>query len=149
MGRRAMAMGDGRWVTANSQQIRKRQSPVASRPPPAIAVPRPPPAARRPSPVKQSVSAPPYSRASTSPTQMTARTILRWTGRIALGAVALVLVAGAATFGLTEARMARKYTVPTTRSRRARTQADSRSARGSRRSAAASIATARISAATS
>jgi len=43
---------------------------------------------------------------------MTARTILRWTSRIALGAVGLVLVAGAATFGLTEARMARKYTVP-------------------------------------
>jgi mono/diheme cytochrome c family protein len=42
---------------------------------------------------------------------MTARTILRWTSRIALGAIGLVLVAGAATFGLTE-RMARKYTVP-------------------------------------
>src|SRR4051794_23762723 len=43
---------------------------------------------------------------------MTARRLLRWTGRIALGLVALVLVAGATTFGLSEARMARKYTVP-------------------------------------
>lgn len=40
------------------------------------------------------------------------RTILRWTVRITAGAVGLVLVVAAAGFGLSEARMARKYTVP-------------------------------------
>src|SRR5512133_1345567 len=43
---------------------------------------------------------------------MTARTILRWSARIALGAVSLVLVAGAATYGLSESRMGRTFTVP-------------------------------------
>lgn len=43
---------------------------------------------------------------------MTTRTILRWTGRIALGFVALVVLAAGTTFGLSEARMARKYSVP-------------------------------------
>src|SRR6059058_1788396 len=40
------------------------------------------------------------------------RTILRWSARIVLGVVALVLVAGAATFGITESRMAKHFTVP-------------------------------------
>lgn len=40
------------------------------------------------------------------------RTILRWTARIAAGAVGLVLVIGAAGYGLSEARMARKFSVP-------------------------------------
>jgi mono/diheme cytochrome c family protein len=40
------------------------------------------------------------------------RTILRWTVRIVAGAVGLVLVIGAAGYGLSEARMARKFSVP-------------------------------------
>jgi mono/diheme cytochrome c family protein len=43
---------------------------------------------------------------------MTARKILRWAGKIALGAVGLVLVVAAAGFGLSERRMARTFTVP-------------------------------------
>jgi mono/diheme cytochrome c family protein len=40
------------------------------------------------------------------------RTLLRWTARITAGAVGLILVVAAAGFGLSEARMARKFTVP-------------------------------------
>jgi mono/diheme cytochrome c family protein len=43
---------------------------------------------------------------------MTARRILRWTGWIALGIVGLVAVALASTYGLSEARMERKFVVP-------------------------------------
>src|SRR5437660_365002 len=42
---------------------------------------------------------------------MTARRIFRWCAGIVLGAVGLVLVAAAATFGISEVRMAHKYTV--------------------------------------
>ena len=43
---------------------------------------------------------------------MTARTLLRWTGRIAVGLVAFVAVVAAAGYGLSESRMARTYVVP-------------------------------------
>src|SRR4051794_10896583 len=43
---------------------------------------------------------------------MTARKILRWAGKIALGVVGLVLVVAAAGFGWSERRMARTFTVP-------------------------------------
>ena len=42
---------------------------------------------------------------------MSARTVLRWGGRIAIGAAALVLIVAAVAYGLSEVRMARTYTV--------------------------------------
>lgn len=42
---------------------------------------------------------------------MSARTILRWGGRIAVGAIALVLIVAATVYGLSEVRMGRTYTV--------------------------------------
>jgi mono/diheme cytochrome c family protein len=43
---------------------------------------------------------------------MTARRILRWTGYVAAGLVGVVVLAGAATYGISESRMSRKYVVP-------------------------------------
>jgi mono/diheme cytochrome c family protein len=43
---------------------------------------------------------------------MTARKILRWIGFAAAGIVGIVALAGAATFGLSESRMSRKFDVP-------------------------------------
>jgi mono/diheme cytochrome c family protein len=43
---------------------------------------------------------------------MRARTILRWGGRIAVGAIALVLIVAALAYGLSEFRMGRTYAVP-------------------------------------
>ena len=42
---------------------------------------------------------------------MSARTVLRWGGRIAIGAIALVLIVAALVFGLSEFRMGRKFVV--------------------------------------
>ena len=42
---------------------------------------------------------------------MSARTVLRWGGRIAIGAVALVLIVAAVAYGLSEVRMGRTYAV--------------------------------------
>ena len=42
---------------------------------------------------------------------MSARTVLRWGGRIAIGAVALVFIVAAVAYGLSEVRMARTYAV--------------------------------------
>lgn len=43
---------------------------------------------------------------------MSARSILRWGGRIVIGAVALVLIVAALVYGLSEIRMGRTYAVP-------------------------------------
>lgn len=43
---------------------------------------------------------------------MTARSIVRWTGRVLAGLLTLVAVAAAAVYGLSSARMHRVYTVP-------------------------------------
>ena len=42
---------------------------------------------------------------------MSARTVLRWGGRIAVGAIALVLIVAAVVYGLSEVRLGRTYTV--------------------------------------
>ena len=43
---------------------------------------------------------------------MTARRILRWIGYVAAGLVGIVVLAGAATYGLSESRMSKKFDVP-------------------------------------
>ena len=43
---------------------------------------------------------------------MTSRKILRWIGYVAAGLVGIVALAGAATYGLSETRMAKKFDVP-------------------------------------